>query len=1175
MDHDERRSFVSDNYISFDLQRSRKRSRSPSTDGHCYSNSRQTFDKMYNDEMNRKNSSINKDQKDIPINKPARRYEIDDYPTIKDNRPYKSTGHYSDNHHNKWSMLHFDKRPLYPDDRERWRSASVYRPKNRSLDPTLFQSVKTDRTNQDWESSCSGHPQSNEALSSAASSGLDEGYERRRNQSYAKGDGRYDRLNSELNMEVDRARESRKQPGCCYTDFDKPMSSRKNHGDNRSQKSEGDYINKYNDMDESNYKRHMSKPRMQLGTIRIERNNYTSKQSRNNMNDMQWKTERRNDSHRNSQIIPCEDYSYSSRYSTSSPKRSSMDVGKLTRNNEAINSQPRHSTWDAKFDCFHEPRPTSSYTTLDVPLSTSVSESITSTSIQNVPVIVTSPNHSYHTEAAVLNETTTQVYSNREAFPPPKIVNVHLQDIPSSSLHSVSQPYSETFVENNVPKRNDCELPNIMQKNNLYSNKEKTSRCAEKETKNAPSDVVERGRTLLVKIIKKRKIRLDMPSRNLIENDLIEEESGKLKVNTIKKKEIESIEHKVTNAVDETSDETSVKVKSMKNFNNRNIISQTNVKEAYRDKKIQHDPLGLVDSSEDEDDKRLATKKFGMRTKKMQGGDIHRKGKIENKLCSGNKKRKSNSVESVEDQFIGIKTKKSDIQIAEKSSTNVKKSVQSVGECSSSVCNLPKSQIQDCTDPSLVTVGCRVAIYWDGEVAYFRGTVTKILLGKKLPFRVTYDDGDKDWVNFDKERFRILKKKASKDTPKDIVSGIKLTDMEVKETGKSTSMLTAELGSLKSSNISKSMSSPRNNINTKQDVAECRTHDISQPRSTEHQSELSRMNRESNDQIKAPIAQQSKSARVSKTTKLSMSHISETPMGQCKQMALEQSGNIPCKPLPQVANCPQDIVNGVQHQDSNSAIAEDDWVTAGMKYDSSDSETDEEEILEWGLKMFGVARPKNHAIQSNSLNPLFSNGGKQPDASEQDIEEKRKKEQAKPLTSEEIRRILGEDSHAKTAEHWVRRSSRQPSKSVLNGRKLKSLLEKLRCNDSDMIVLKMKKYCSDPATPQVVLDAVLDALEDNTNCEALYVQVILILLRFEKCFNNNSNLRFSLYPNRTITWVCMISKYFICLRFYNGLHAKRGALILEKLIRSNQKRGNFLPRALRTQKSLICTLLNI
>lgn len=40
-----------------------------------------------------------------------------------------------------------------------------------------------------------------------------------------------------------------------------------------------------------------------------------------------------------------------------------------------------------------------------------------------------------------------------------------------------------------------------------------------------------------------------------------------------------------------------------------------------------------------------------------------------------------------------------------------------------------------------------------------------------------------------------------------------------------------------------------------------------------------------------------------------------------------------------------------------------------------------------------------------------------------------------------------------------------------------------------MVVLKLKKYLSDPDTPTVIIDAALDALEENRNCEALYIQV--------------------------------------------------------------------------------------
>ena len=105
-------------------------------------------------------------------------------------------------------------------------------------------------------------------------------------------------------------------------------------------------------------------------------------------------------------------------------------------------------------------------------------------------------------------------------------------------------------------------------------------------------------------------------------------------------------------------------------------------------------------------------------------------------------------------------------------------------------------------------------------------------------------------------------------------------------------------------------------------------------------------------------------------------------------------------------------------------------------------------------------------------------------------EAKRKKEEAKPLTAAEVRKILAEDKGCcAPSSHWVRRSSRQPSRAVLNNPGVRSLVDKLRVNDYDMVVLKMKKYCSDPDTPPMVIDTALDALEENTNCQALYIQV--------------------------------------------------------------------------------------
>ena len=101
------------------------------------------------------------------------------------------------------------------------------------------------------------------------------------------------------------------------------------------------------------------------------------------------------------------------------------------------------------------------------------------------------------------------------------------------------------------------------------------------------------------------------------------------------------------------------------------------------------------------------------------------------------------------------------------------------------------------------------------------------------------------------------------------------------------------------------------------------------------------------------------------------------------------------------------------------------------------------------------------------------------------------KEQA--LTESEIRRILQQDSSALGNDNstWVRRSSRQPSKNLMNSASVKDLLNRLQCNDSDMVVLKMKRYLNDPNVPPLVMNAALDALEENSNCQALYIQVCI------------------------------------------------------------------------------------
>lgn len=103
----------------------------------------------------------------------------------------------------------------------------------------------------------------------------------------------------------------------------------------------------------------------------------------------------------------------------------------------------------------------------------------------------------------------------------------------------------------------------------------------------------------------------------------------------------------------------------------------------------------------------------------------------------------------------------------------------------------------------------------------------------------------------------------------------------------------------------------------------------------------------------------------------------------------------------------------------------------------------------------------------------------------------------RPFTSAEVRAILAkEDNTSSTPSFdWVRRSTRQPSRSAITAKNVRMLVDLLEMNDADMEVLKLKKYISDPDTPCVILDAILDALESNTNCQALYVQVCVNIVQ--------------------------------------------------------------------------------
>ena len=83
----------------------------------------------------------------------------------------------------------------------------------------------------------------------------------------------------------------------------------------------------------------------------------------------------------------------------------------------------------------------------------------------------------------------------------------------------------------------------------------------------------------------------------------------------------------------------------------------------------------------------------------------------------------------------------------------------------------------------------------------------------------------------------------------------------------------------------------------------------------------------------------------------------------------------------------------------------------------------------------------------------------------------------------------------------LRRSTRNPSKNVISSSNFQDLVQKLKTNHDDVVVLQCRKYLPDPDTSSKIIDAMLTALESNKNCQALYIHV------------RDSNKHFFLYYN--------------------------------------------------------------
>eukprot|EP00903_Cladosiphon_okamuranus_P014773 g13688.t1 len=79
------------------------------------------------------------------------------------------------------------------------------------------------------------------------------------------------------------------------------------------------------------------------------------------------------------------------------------------------------------------------------------------------------------------------------------------------------------------------------------------------------------------------------------------------------------------------------------------------------------------------------------------------------------------------------------------------------------------------------------------------------------------------------------------------------------------------------------------------------------------------------------------------------------------------------------------------------------------------------------------------------------------------------------------------EAESEENQHWVRRSVRAAGSSALDCPHVVKLLEQIRADDPEVEVLKLHHYLG-PDVNTAVIDAVLEALMVNGNCQALYIQ---------------------------------------------------------------------------------------
>jgi hypothetical protein len=393
------------------------------------------------------------------------------------------------------------------------------------------------------------------------------------------------------------------------------------------------------------------------------------------------------------------------------------------------------------------------------------------------------------------------------------------------------------------------------------------------------------------------------------------------------------------------------------------------------------------------------------------------------------------------------------------------------------------TQLQTPTPNIPIDVGTRVEIYWDGEKKYFAGTVTKRREKNNKnskPFYVVYDDGDKEWVDFSKEKnFRILPDNPPKNDENDKPPKQKKT--------RNKNSTTAVIESVKSTSIS-----------TDSNLKQISTITTNASEQIEADSTIDTKDGVCLSNPSRPPCDYAEIDWVSAGGIRKDSDDSDTDEEEIMNWACKMFGVAKiAKPKPVEEKPCEELLRKLLPPKAKCDLYKEEleWLNLPMSISEKVKlgrrrASENVSYAPYPGKKKNPSFPLHRAMDDNSTKNIISeeNYGNLS-IQDEDMEMKRRKEEARPLTAAEIAAILAEDDCQEAVSSWVRRSVRQPSKSALNAPKVKELIEKLRSNDSDMVVLKMKKYCSDLDTPQIVIDAVLDALEENTNCEALYIQV--------------------------------------------------------------------------------------